>query len=203
MQCNFYYSQIVKNQNQINIESKMKFLLTILVIILSVFISPSSMAASALDVPPKPIYSIVYDETRDPFKDATSALSLAKETNRQVLIEIGGNWCSWCQKMDTFLANNPDIYQALHSNYVLLKVNVSDTNENEGFMKGLPPVLGYPHMYVSTAQGKMILSKDTAELLKGSNYSRERWLAFINKWSSGSKQVSNLTVNPEQNTAEE
>ncbi len=130
-----------------------------------------------------PEYSKVYDDQRDPFQDAAAALALAQKTNRQVLIEIGGNWCSWCHKMDTFLANNPDIYQTLHSQYVLLKINVSDSNENSDFMEGLPPVLGYPHMYVSTAQGKMILSKDTAELLSDNNYSREQWIQFLDKWS--------------------
>ena len=130
-----------------------------------------------------PSYSKVYDEQRDPFKDAAAALALAKESNRQVLIEIGGNWCSWCHKMDAFLVKNPEVYQALHSQYVLLKINVSDSNENDDFMKSLPPVLGYPHMYVSTAQGKMILSKDTAELLADNNYSKSQWLSFLTKWS--------------------
>ena len=133
-----------------------------------------------------PEYSKVYDDQRDPFKDANAALTLAKETNRNVLLEIGGNWCTWCHKMDAFLLKHPKVYQALHSKYVLLKINVSDSNENDSFMKVLPPVLGYPHMYVSTANGKMLLSKDTAELQDNSGYSTEYWLAFLNKWQANS-----------------
>jgi thioredoxin-related protein len=143
-----------------------------------------------------PTYSKIYDDQRDPFKDAAAALTLAKKTNRQVLIEIGGNWCGWCHKMDSFLAKSPNVYQALHSQYVLLKVNVSDSNENNDFMKSLPPVLGYPHMYVSTAQGKMILSKDTAELLIGNDYSQSQWLSFLNDWSvrSTAAQIQSTTT---------
>lgn len=133
-----------------------------------------------------PEYSKVYDDQRDPFKDATAALTLAKSTNRNVLIEIGGNWCTWCHKMDAFLVKNPQIYQALHNQYVLLKINVSDTNENADFMKSLPPVLGYPHMYISTAAGKMLLSKDTAELQDSRGYSKDYWLAFLSKWQVNS-----------------
>jgi thioredoxin-related protein len=140
--------------------------------------------ASAISADDLPKYSKVYDEKSDPFKDANAAIKLAKETQRNVLIEIGGNWCGWCKKMDDFLENNPEVYQKLHREFVLLKVSVSDSNENEGFMKSLPPVLGYPHMYVSTSSGKMILSKDTAELLDGEQYSKEQWLAFLNKWQS-------------------
>lgn len=148
-----------------------------------------------------PTYSKIYDDKRDPFEDANEALVLAKKTNRNVLIEIGGNWCSWCHKMDTFLANNPDVYEALHNKYVLLKINVSDSNENAAFMKSLPPVLGYPHMYVSDANGKMLLSKDTAELLSGGHYSREQWLTFLDKWSltESHNKSKNISVN-QQNT---
>jgi thioredoxin-related protein len=124
----------------------------------------------------------VYDDQRDPFKDANAALALAKKTNRNVLIEVGGNWCSWCHKMDAFLLKNPNVYKILHSKYVLLKISVSDTNENNDFMKSLPPVLGYPHMYVSTASGKMLLSKDTAELQDSDGYSTEHWLSFLQQW---------------------
>jgi thioredoxin-related protein len=158
----------------------MKVLLKMLSIILFFVLTSTATANNNIVLPQ---YSKVYDDQRNPFQDAIDALILAKKTNRQVLIEIGGNWCSWCHKMDTFLNNNPEVYQALHSNYVLLKVSVSDTNENAVFMEGLPPVLGYPHMYIADAQGKMLLSKDTAELLSGDNYSSGYWLAFLDKWT--------------------
>jgi len=158
---------------------------SVLIFCISLLLASTTVvkAASTADILTLPTYSKVYDDQRDPFKDAAAALHLAKETNRQVLIEIGGNWCTWCHKMDSFLAKNPDVYKALHSQYVLLKINVSDSNDNNDFMKSLPPVLGYPHMYVSTAQGKMILSKDTAELLDDNNYSKSQWLSFLNDWS--------------------
>ncbi|TKB46449.1 thioredoxin family protein [Thalassotalea mangrovi] len=137
-----------------------------------------------------PLYSKIYDDKRDPFVDAVAAISLAGFTNRNVLIEIGGNWCTWCHKLDAFLEQNPDIYKALHENFVLLKVNVSDSNENADFMAGLPPVLGYPHMYVSTGQGKVILSKDTAEFLEDGSYSKEAWMTFIGRWQSANNEAN-------------
>ncbi|WP_259365513.1 thioredoxin family protein [Colwellia sp. BRX10-3] len=166
----------------------MKFQLFIVLFLSSLLITGQSNAqesahhssiASANDLP---LYSKVYDDKRDPFKDAQAAITLAQKSNRNVLIEIGGNWCTWCHKMDAFLEKNPKIYQALHDNYVLLKISVSDSNENEAFMKSLPPVQGYPHMYVSTNTGQMLLSKDTAELLHDLEYSAEYWLAFLRKW---------------------
>jgi len=166
----------------------------VLVFVLNVFLfgfafdvdDAQAKSANGSSVYELPEYSKVYDDQRDPFKDAHAALTLARETDRNVLIEIGGNWCTWCHKMDAFLLQNPKVYNALHSKYVLLKVSVSDYNENADFMKSLPPVLGYPHMYVSTAAGKMLLSKDTAELQDNGGYSKDHWLLFLNKWQNQS-----------------
>lgn len=140
-----------------------------------------------------PVYSTTFDDSRDPFKDAVSAIKLAEQTDRNVLIKIGGNWCTWCKKIDSFLEANPDIKTKLHSTFVLLKVNVSDSNENEAFMRGLPPVMGYPHMYVSTNTGKVILSKDTAEFLSDDDsgqYSRQQWLSFIEQWQMANNEAN-------------
>jgi thioredoxin-related protein len=149
-----------------------------------------SIAAVARELPE---YSKHYSETRNPFDDAKAAIELARATHRNILIEIGGNWCTWCKKMDAFLAKNPDIYNQLHDNYVLLKVNVSRANRNSEFMNGLPPVQGYPHMFISTAQGKMLVSKDTAELQDDDGYSAEFWQKFLIKWQP--KIIANTAKN--------
>jgi len=169
----------------------MKIIFTVFFILTSHLISVPSFAEHKIELPE---YSQIYSEQRDPFKDAVAAIKLAQKTNRNVLIEIGGTWCTWCHKMDVFLEKNPDVYHQLHSKFVLLKVSVSDANENEDFMKSLPPVLGYPHMYVSTSAGKMILSKDTAELLENGQYSTQRWLTFIKDWQANSQApVTNVS----------
>jgi len=148
-----------------------------------------SAASFATNVNQLPAYSRHYNEHADPFKDAVAALKLAKKTHRNVLIEVGGDWCTWCHRMDSFLAQNPKVYNALHQHYVLLKVSVSDANNNAKFMNSLPPVLGYPHMYVSTNNGKIIRSKDTAELQQHGDYSVANWLTFLAKWQNPSTQT--------------
>ena len=174
----------------------MKFHLLIVLFLSSLFTLDD---ASAKDIAANvanelPLYSQVYDDKRDPFKDAQAAIKLAQESDRNVLIEIGGTWCTWCHKMDAFLAKNPEVYQQLHSKYVLLKISVSDSNENEAFMKSLPPVQGYPHMYVSTNSGRMLLSKDTAELLDNLEYSVEYWSTFLDKWQvKNNKENDNVS----------
>lgn len=137
----------------------------------------SSAAAASL-----PAYSTAYDPQRDAFADGRDAIKLAASSQRKVLIEVGGDWCAWCHILDRFLQSNQDIQQQLHDTFVMLKVNVSDSNDNAEFLKAFPRPLGYPHMYITDNNGKILWSQDTAEFLQQGKYSRQRMLAFISKW---------------------
>ena len=129
-----------------------------------------------------PPYSQEYDPARDPFADGRAALKLAQETNRRVLIEVGGDWCRWCHVLTKFLAENQQLREQLHRHFVILKVNVSEANDNAEFMAGFPKPLGYPHMYITEDDGSIIFSKDTADLQENSRYSVQRFQQFIDKW---------------------
>jgi len=129
-----------------------------------------------------PAYSQTYDPGRDPFADGRAALKLARDTNRRVLIEIGGDWCRWCHVLDKFLAENQQIREQLHRYFVIVKVNISDANDNAEFMAGFPKPLGYPHIYITEADGSIIFSKDTTDLQEHSRYSVQRFQQFIDKW---------------------
>jgi len=129
-----------------------------------------------------PEYSTVYDAKRDPFQDGRDAIALAEKTNRFVLIEVGGDWCVWCHVLEQFIKNNKDVYKALHDNYVVLKVNVNDENDNKEFLSGLPKANGYPHLFITKGDGTVIYSTDTTRLVKDGKYVHERVMAFLNHW---------------------
>ena len=156
---------------------KMMLRTSIISIFLVLLLSRSAFAQSKL-----PDYSNNYDPGRDAIADGVAALALAKKTNRRVLIEVGGDWCSWCHILDRFIANNHEVRKALHRHFVLLKVNYSEENFNEAFLKVFPKPLGFPHMYITDEKGGILYSKDTAELLDNSQYSGKLFLTFLNKW---------------------
>ena len=140
-------------------------------------------SADRIDFDKPPEYSLKYDPARDPFNDGHSAIQLAKQTQRRILIEVGGDWCKWCHLMDGFLDENPDVKAMMHQTFVMLKVNVSDANANEKFLSSFPKPLGYPHMYVSDTDGSVLLSKDTADFLIKGKYSREKFIEFSRRWA--------------------
>ena len=140
----------------------------------------SSVGTDNFDI--LPAYSLKYDPARDPFKDGHAAIELANKTQRRILIEVGGDWCKWCHLMDRFLEENPDIKTRIHQTFVMLKINVSDANDNRKFLSSFPKPLGYPHMYVSDSDGSVLFSKDTADFLVNGKYSRQRFIEFSNRW---------------------
>lgn len=158
----------------------------------TVFAADSEKSTLADNIP---AFSTVYDPARDAFKDGAAAVKLATETNRRILIELGGDWCKWCHQMDAFFDSNPDIKQKLHETFVMLKINVSDANDNAEFLKAFPEPLGYPHMYVSEYNGSVLWSQDTAEFISNGKYTRESFLAFFERWQ---RQQQNSNTQTQQ-----
>ncbi len=131
-----------------------------------------------------PAYSQFYDATRNPNADGRQALQLAKETGRKVLIEVGGDWCSWCHVLDKFIKDNPAVEKRLHETFVVLKVNISDENDNAEFMSAFPPAQGYPHMYITDNNGSILHSQDTSEFRENKKYSEKRFMIFFERWKN-------------------
>lgn len=111
----------------------------------------------------------VYDPAREPQQDFKEAVAEAKRTGRNVLVQVGGNWCSWCRALDKTFTTTASLNELRESNYVFMKVNFSPENKNENFYEALKltPPEGYPHIFVFDAEGKLIKSKNTEELELG------------------------------------
>lgn len=130
-----------------------------------------------------PAYSLHYDPERDALQDGRDAIKLATKTERRILIKLGGDWCKWCHIMDNFFNTHPAIKSQLHQTFVVLKVNVSDENDNSEFLKVFPPSSGYPHMYVTESNGKLLLSNDMTQFLVNGKYSEQKFKAFFKRWA--------------------
>ena len=123
-----------------------------------------------------------YDPKRDAAADIDAAVAEARRSGRHVLIEVGGEWCVWCHRLDDYLKRNRKLAALLERNFVMVKVNYSPENENEEVLSGYPEVAGYPHFFVLDGQGKLLHSQDTAELEKGKSYHARRFKRFLTRW---------------------
>lgn len=106
----------------------------------------------------------IYDPTRDASKDLLAAEQQAAAQHKNILLDVGGNWCPWCVLLDRTWLSNKKLHKRLDQSYVLLHVNMSQENENRAFLGQFPEVPGYPHLFVLSPDGKLLLSQDTSAL---------------------------------------
>jgi len=124
-----------------------------------------------------------FDPSRDAAKDIDLAILEAKRTNRRILLDVGGEWCIWCHRLDTMFIKNPGLDKYLHDNFVVVKVNVSKGNKNEKVLSRYPKIPGYPHIFILEMNGKLLKSKSSGDFEKGKGHDPKVVFAFLKKWS--------------------
>jgi thiol:disulfide interchange protein len=122
-----------------------------------------------------------FDPARDAAADVQLALTLAQEQRKLVLVDLGGEWCTWCHVFDRFVAARPAVLKTLHDRYILVKVNYSPKNRNPTLLSRWPKAKGYPHFYVLDADGKVLASQPSAELEADNDYDEAKVLAFLRR----------------------
>jgi thioredoxin-related protein len=129
-----------------------------------------------------------YDTKRDPAADLKAAIHQTKTNGRRILLEVGGEWCSWCHVLHELFTTDKEIRERLREDFVVVKVNWSSENENTQFLSAYPPIEGYPHLFVLESEGTFLWSQNTGEFEKrGNGYDRGKVLAFLKHWSPQAK----------------
>ena len=130
-----------------------------------------------------------FDPSRNAAKDIKDAIAEAKKTNKRIYVDVGGEWCIWCHRIDKFYESHKDLYSYLKKNYVFVKVNYSKENKNEKVLSKYPKIEGYPHVFILDKNGKLLKSKDTGELEKEKGYDYNKVKLFLKKWSNSSHKI--------------
>jgi thioredoxin-related protein len=129
----------------------------------------------------------LYNPYANVVKDLEQALIKAKKEKKNVLLQIGGNWCIWCYRLNSFIQTDTLLRQLLNDNYVLYHFNYSKENKNLPYLKklGYPQRFGFPVLVVLDENGKQLHTQDSALLEKGNGYDREKVKSFLRNWAPG------------------
>ena len=135
----------------------------------------------------------VYNENINPVEQIEQALAQAKEENKFVICQVGGNWCPWCLRFADFIANDTDISNVINDNFVYIHVNYNPrqsageekTRQASEMMKrlGNPARFGFPVFVVLDSSGKVIHTQDSSFLEEGKDYNKEKTLRFFKNWT--------------------
>ena len=125
-----------------------------------------------------------FDPQSNVQQNLDNAVKMAKESGKRIILDVGGEWCIWCHRIDDFINSHADIHNFLYNNYVVVKVNYSPENKNEEFLSKYPKIEGYPHIFVLDTDGKLLKSKNTGELEHEKSYSAEKMMAFFREFAA-------------------
>ena len=127
----------------------------------------------------------LYDPTADAGRDLSAAVQAAKEQNKQVLVQVGGNWCSWCIKLHGFFESDARVDSILKADYVLVRINYSKENKNPEVLASLdyPQRFGFPVLLVLDQNGKRLHTQDTGFLELDKGYDPEKVSRFLLSWN--------------------
>ena len=106
----------------------------------------------------------VYDENADARQQIAAALAKAKKENRRVLLQWGGNWCTWCIKLDELCRTNPALKKKLQYEYDVVHIDAGRDGKNLDLAKSYGANCdkeGYPYLTILDADGKPLVNTGT------------------------------------------
>jgi thioredoxin-related protein len=158
-----------------------KFLLTIALATATIF------TASCGEKEELPAFSTKYNQNADPATDIDYAVKIAQEEGKRILLEVGGDWCPWCNAFDKFKEDKSDVADYINDNFVLVKIYYGPGNYNNKFLSGMPRLVATPHFYVLESDGTTLVSQGSEELEKGRSYDRLKVMSFLQQWTKKKK----------------
>lgn len=148
-----------------------------------IFVSTSHI--NAQETKPSNALEKPYNPTEDAQKQIDALIVKAKKEKKNIILQAGGNWCSWCLLFNDYIKKEKDIQKVLKENYLYYHLNYSKENKNEAVFKKYAPKgndLGYPFFIVLDTNGKVLHLQESGSLEEGKGYNKQRVLAFLNKW---------------------
>lgn len=128
----------------------------------------------------------LYNIDADAKSELNIAMNKAGKEGKNVLIQVGGNWCKWCIKFHEFIKKDAQIDSLINADYVYILINYSKENRNLEMMKQLeyPQRFGFPVLVILDSKGKRLHTQDSGFLESGTDsYSREKILTFLKCWN--------------------
>lgn len=135
----------------------------------------------------------LYNHNANASKDIELLILKAKKEKKHILLQAGGNWCSWCIKFNKFTTEDKQMDSVIQKNYIVYHLNYSSENKNPAIFAKyyFPQRFGFPVFIILNSNGKQIHTQNSVYLEEGKGYSKERILDFLNSWTAASLNPNN------------
>jgi len=127
----------------------------------------------------------LYNPAANARAEITAAVKQAASQHKNVLLQIGGNWCSWCIRFNNQVTADTTLNTYMNKNYIVLHVNYSQENTNDALMAslGYPQRFGFPVFIILDDKGNRLHTQNSEYLEEGKGYNKNKILEFFKGWS--------------------
>jgi hypothetical protein len=132
--------------------------------------------------------NVLFNPDRDAFEDLQNARARALRERKNILVELGADWCDWSHRLEEFICAHPQLHLLRSHMYVHVRVHVGDDETLSEVCKILPPFEEVPHFFVYRAQGQLLHSQSTSTLEAGDSYDYEKVWEFLSMWGDKNSQ---------------
>lgn len=161
----------------------MKNVLSAIILVISLLHAPQIIAQGKTTVEKKSLEK-PYNPNDNAQQSINQLVSKAKKEKKYVILQAGGNWCSWCLLFNDFTKTNKKVKSYLKDNYLYYHLNTSKENKNEALFKKYASngdQLGYPFFIVLDGNGKVVTVQESGSLEEGKGYNESKVLIFLKK----------------------
>ena len=154
----------------------MKNCLITLVLLLYVIINLSAQE------PMKP-----YNPEQNLREELKKAMDRAKNENKHILVQFGGNWCPWCMRFHAMVKGDFKLDSLIRADYIYVLANVpheKDKRDWELFREyEYPNRFGYPVFVILDGNGRKLHTQDSGLLESGQGYDTTKVITFLKEWN--------------------
>ena len=108
----------------------------------------------------------LYNPAADAKAEIAAAVKTAQAQHKNVLLQIGGNWCIWCLRFNDLVTKDAELNKYMNDNFVVLHVNWSPENKNKKVLAdlGYPQRFGIPVFVVLDGKGTRLYTQNSGYL---------------------------------------
>jgi hypothetical protein len=127
----------------------------------------------------------IYDPKANAPADIAAAIKKAKFENKHVILQAGGNWCSWCIEFNRFVHADLQIDSLLNKCFLIYDLNYSEENLNKQVFADLayPQRFGFPVFIILNQEGIRIHTQNSEYLEQGRSYNKQKVMDFLLQWT--------------------
>jgi len=139
-------------------------------------------------------YNKPYQPEANAQQDIDSLIHEAASAHKNIIIQVGGNWCIWCLRFNYFIHQTPEIKTILDKELLYYHLNYSPENKNEKIIAKYVPEgkkMGYPYFIILDEKGQLRGLRESGQLEEGDSYNTKKVREFFEEYKT-TQNTSNV-----------